>query len=197
LTLPYWFDYVFFYFSWIIENKDRLRYGLTAVLVLLGLMLRAKSDLNNSKLLQDLQKEFKDRNELIDALVRFAKMLEIMDSQELCRRILIVSELELDMRIEVKKLNKIINVGDIEESGDIILSKKQQKDLQKQIRGLLELIDHKIEEEKLIKKPDLYDRLKKDLKHQQNIDKFYREPLRKRAGSMFTHFPKYKEKNKS
>jgi hypothetical protein len=192
LTIPYWFDYFLYYFNWIIDNKDNLRYGLTAMFVLLGLMLNAKAKINDGKLVSKLITEFGGRDRLVDVLIRLAKMLELMNSKELFDRILMVSEIELDMRIQIQNLNDIINVSHKDNEIDFDFTKKQQKKLQKKIRNLLEIIDHKVEEEKLPQTTELSIRLKKDLIHQKNIDEKYRKPQEKRIGSMFSKFPKYK-----
>lgn len=161
-------------------NDRRLRNGITAIVILLSLYLRFKSGIIDKKIIKKIIKEF-GKEELINALIMLIKLLEIMDSEEILRRIAMLNDMEIDMKIQIQKLNDLLYFDTGVEKAEVTLTKKEQKKLQKEIRKLMEIIDHQIEGEKLITTDDFVFRIKKSIIHSKNIREKYEKPLEEEA----------------
>lgn len=138
-------NYYVIVFNYIVSNlidlKDKMGIFATVVSVLMYFKLR----FFDAKLFNRLQNVY-GKQKFIQSLQIMLVMLEIMEPEEVFKKIMLISDLELTMRKSLTELNAILNPV-VEKPVDcrLELNRTEKNELEKRVKIMLDLIDKRLE----------------------------------------------------
>lgn len=138
-------DYYVIIFNYIVNNlidlKDKMGIFATVVSVLMYFKLR----FFDAKLFNRLQNVY-GKQKFIQSLQIMLVMLEIMEPEEVFKKIMLISDLEVSMRKSLNEINTLLN-PQLEKSEEckLELSRSEKKELERKVKVMLDLIDKRLD----------------------------------------------------